>query len=128
MVMSDKDRQLFDKLSDELAAAEADKALERPETAEERAALDQHEADTAALLQRLRKEAFDELRGSRPEPVRRTLPQRILEMTRGAILEQLHKLESQAPVGLQAAYRKLEALETDELRVLLDDVEHALGA
>lgn len=127
MVMNDKDRQLLDELTSELAAAEADKAIKRPESADERAALDQHQAKTGALLERLRKDAFDELRGSRRATARRTLPQRILDMTRDAVLDQLRKLEARAPSELQAAYRQLAILETDELRVLLDDVEHALA-
>jgi hypothetical protein len=121
------DTELLDELSHQVAEEQAEKAAGKPENAVETAAIDRLEANARDMLRNLRKEAFDELRTTRPEPRVHALPARILSMTRDAVLAALRALEAQAPVELQTAYRRLDSLELDELRPMLADLEETLG-
>lgn len=121
------DAALIDALSDEVAKADAQKIVKRPETPEETESIDRLDAHARNLLQDIRRRSFEEIRQTRTEPARRALPARILAMARDAILERLRELETQAPVELQAAYRKLDQLGNDDLRVMLADLEETLG-
>jgi hypothetical protein len=118
---------LLDGISHDLAMAEAEGVIDRPETPEERASIDRLQQDARALFQRLRREAFEELRSGRREPERRGIPARIAAMAREAIVARLREIEVSAPGSLQVAFRKLDELTLHELRVVLTDVEDALA-
>jgi hypothetical protein len=127
MTYNDVDLVLLETMMSELAQHDADHALDRPPTAEDRAAIARLDASARAQLQRLRKEAFTEIQRATPPAEPRSLPARIVAMAREAVLARLRELELQSPVEFQAAYRKLESLSVDDLRVALADLEEALG-
>lgn len=123
----EREMAVLDAISHELAMAEAEGVTRRAETAEESALVDRVAKAARRQIRALRRRAFDELRKARREPELRALPARILAMARDAVLARLRELELGAPVEFQVAYRKLDELTLDELRVMLTDVEETLG-
>lgn len=123
----ERDMDFLDAISHELAMVEAEGVTRQPETAQEKALIDRVSKTARRQIRALRRKAFDELRKARAEPELGSLPARILAMTRDAILERLRDLELGAPVEFQVAYRKLDELALDDLRVMLTDVEEILG-
>jgi hypothetical protein len=128
MTDHDKNTTLILTMARELAQADADRVFDRPETPEEKAAIDRLDAGARDMLARLRREAFEEIRRTRPSRARPTMPARIMAMTIEAIRNRLRELEAQWPGAVQAAaYRKLDDMGLEELRALLADLEDVLG-
>ena len=129
--MSDRKKNIaiIDALNNERALDDADKAAQRQPTPEEQASIDRMRTNARALLreqrEKLRKEAAENTK-SREQ---RSIPAKILGMTRDAILQRLREIQSLAepdtPIAVQA--RKLDELSDGDLQWLLAKFEEELG-
>ncbi len=124
--MTDRKKEIafFERLSHELAADAVEKMPEEP-TAEEREVIERMGEHADALLRQKREELRKQAAAEVDAETRAPIPQRILEMTRDAILARLRQLQELAtperPIAVHA--RKLEALSLHDLQWLLATIE-----
>ena len=121
-----KDAELLEELMGKVSEAEAGEAERHVESPEGQAALRQLQQHTEDVLRRARQRALEAAAAGAPARSR-PVPQRILAMTRDAILARLEELRDMLGGELAVQYRDLEDQSLDDLRSLLADIESGPG-
>lgn len=113
---------ILDAVYEQAGLDAAEEATRRERTPEEREVLERVEARARVLIEEQRKLGFEEIRAdAKAEQEPRSIPARILAMTRDAILSRLDELARAQP-ELAVQFRKLDELSLADLQQLLTDI------
>jgi hypothetical protein len=126
-MMSDKDKKdlkLVDGLFHDLAENEAKRGKM---SAKDREAVEEVKVAARSAIQEARRAALTGAREERLDAEKPALPERILKMTKDAIIERLRELEAMFPGEVAVQHRKLEDTPLEDLRSLLADFEAQIG-
>lgn len=121
----DRDVKQLEELMDKVSDAEAAEAERHVRSAEGQRALRELQEHSEQVIREARQRALEGAAAGPPE-TGRPIPQRILAMTRDAILARLEELRDRFGGELAVQYRDLDDQSIDDLRSLLADVEAGL--